>query len=78
MGYPKLTVAAGYNYVLSGALDIGTAFCSVFVGIGLGLGAKSFPSWWGTTVFLDTLDHNRTALTKVFQKGQTPIGPPTW
>lgn len=68
-----------YNYVLSGALDIGTALCVVVVGLGLGLGGKSFPDWWGNTVFADTLDYKKEAVSRVFIEGVTPpLGPSKW
>ncbi|PHH63553.1 hypothetical protein CDD81_5740 [Ophiocordyceps australis] len=67
-----------YNYPLSGALDIGTALCTVVSGIGLGLSETKMPDWWGTTVMGNTLDANGTAVTKAFIKGQTPLGPSSW
>ncbi|KND86728.1 Sexual differentiation process protein isp4 [Tolypocladium ophioglossoides CBS 100239] len=68
-----------YNYVLSGALDIGSRLCVVVVGLALGLGNANFPDWWGNTAPYDTLDNNGTAVTKKFIKGVTkPLGPETW
>ncbi|KAK2616194.1 hypothetical protein QQS21_000826 [Conoideocrella luteorostrata] len=68
-----------YNYVLSGALDIGTAICIVLVGLGLGLGNASFPDWWGNTVISSTLDANNLAVSKQFDPNTSqPIGPSTW
>ncbi|POR31920.1 Sexual differentiation process protein isp4 [Tolypocladium paradoxum] len=68
-----------YNYVLSGALDIGSRLCVVVVGLALGLGNANFPSWWGNTAPFNTLDANGTAVTKKFIKGVTkPLGPETW
>lgn len=45
-------LSARYNYVLSGALDIGTALCIVISGLALGLSNTEFPSWWGNDVFV--------------------------
>ncbi|PHH62850.1 hypothetical protein CDD81_6650 [Ophiocordyceps australis] len=68
-----------YNYVTSGALDIGTAFCTVIVGLALGLSESNFPDWWGTRVWQNTLDFNGTAVTRQFIPNVTqPIGPETW
>ncbi|KAG5931065.1 hypothetical protein E4U60_006517 [Claviceps pazoutovae] len=68
-----------YTYALSGALDIGTAFCTVLIGLGLGLSETNMPDWWGTLVWQNTLDFNSTAVTKEFVDGVTPpIGPATW
>lgn len=69
-----------YNYTLSGALDIGTALCTVVVGLVLGLGNAEFPSWWGNTVSYDTMDFFKNATTKTFDRagGQTPLGPSSW
>ena len=70
---------AEYNYVLSGALDIGSRLTVVVVGLGLGLGNANFPDWWGNTAPYDTLDNNQTAVTRTFIKGETkPLGPDTW
>ncbi|OAA72327.1 small oligopeptide transporter, OPT family [Cordyceps fumosorosea ARSEF 2679] len=67
-----------YNYTLSGALDIGNALASVVIGLALGLGNANFPDWWGNTVPYTNLDGWHNATTKVFHKGQTPLGPATW
>ncbi|KAG6185232.1 hypothetical protein E4U35_007572 [Claviceps purpurea] len=68
-----------YTYALSGALDIGTAFCTVLIGLGLGLSETNMPDWWGTLVWQNTLDFNSSAVTKEFVDGVTPpIGPATW
>ncbi|KJZ69609.1 hypothetical protein HIM_10997 [Hirsutella minnesotensis 3608] len=69
---------ARYNYPLSGALDIGTALCTVISGLALGLSGVEFPQWWGTTIVDSTLDAHGTAVTKQFIKGQEPIGPKSW
>ena len=67
-----------YNYVVSGALDIGTAFCIVVTALALGLSGVEFPNWWGNTVPFNNLDANGLALTKTFQPGQKPLGPSSW
>jgi hypothetical protein len=77
---PVLTFSfpARYNYTMSGALDIGTALCVVFVGLGLGLSEKNFPNWWGNTVPFDNLDANAAAVSKVLAPGAPPLGPSHW
>lgn len=68
-----------YNYSLSGALDIGTALCTVVTGLGLGLSETNMPEWWGTTVWQNTLDYNSSAVTREFVKDVTkPLGPDSW
>ncbi|KKF96328.1 Sexual differentiation process protein isp4 [Ceratocystis platani] len=67
-----------YNYVLSGALDIGTAICIVIVALGLGLGNANFPEWWGNTVFNNNLDANEAAVTKTLPDDGSFIGPSSW
>ncbi|GJN67455.1 small oligopeptide transporter, OPT family [Purpureocillium lilacinum] len=68
-----------YNYVLSGALDIGTALCVVISGLALGLSETNFPTWWGFEVLDSTLDANAAARTKIFIPNVTePLGPSTW
>ncbi|UNI18463.1 hypothetical protein JDV02_004731 [Purpureocillium takamizusanense] len=68
-----------YNYAMSGALDIGTALCTVISGLGLGLSETSFPDWWGTLVWQNTLDYNGTAVTRQFIENVTePLGPSSW
>ncbi|UKZ47498.1 hypothetical protein TrVGV298_001717 [Trichoderma virens] len=64
-----------YNYVLSGALDIGTALCTVIIGLGLGLGNASFPDWWGNTVINNNLDANGAAILRVAPTSGPGIGP---
>ena len=72
-------LTARYNYVLSGALDIGTALCVVVSGLALGLSGAEFPSWWWSEVISDTLDNNGTATTRIFIPNVTePLGPSTW
>lgn len=67
-----------YNYVLSGALDIGTAFCIVIVALALGLSGASFPDWWGNTVPFSNLDAEGTAVTKTLPDDGSFFGPTTW
>lgn len=72
-------LTARYNYVLSGALDIGTALCVVISGLALGLSETNFPTWWGFEVLDSTLDANAAARTKIFIPNVTePLGPSTW
>ncbi|KAF8811268.1 small oligopeptide transporter [Phlegmacium glaucopus] len=59
---------AKYNYVLSAALDAGTAigfiliyFCLQYPMNG-SIGLHTIQSWWGNQVFMETLDWNNTAL----------------
>ncbi|KAF7554266.1 hypothetical protein G7Z17_g3043 [Cylindrodendrum hubeiense] len=66
-----------YNYVLSGALDIGTALCIVISGLALGLSNTNFPDWWGNTVFNNNLDADG-AVTKVLPTDGSFFGPTSW
>ncbi|KDQ08895.1 hypothetical protein BOTBODRAFT_179527 [Botryobasidium botryosum FD-172 SS1] len=53
---------AKYNYVLSAALDIGTATTPIFIFACLqyplrgAIGANSIQTWWGNTVYTNTAD----------------------
>lgn len=68
-----------YTYALSGALDIGTALCTVIIGLGLGLSEAQMPTWWGTSVIEGTLDFQGQARTKQFIPNVThPLGPDSW
>ncbi|KAI0079167.1 OPT oligopeptide transporter, partial [Panus rudis PR-1116 ss-1] len=67
---------AKYNYVLSAAMDAGTAigvilvyFCLQYPQNGR-IGIDSIRLWWGNTVFKNTADWNSTPL-KRLQPGQT-------
>ena len=73
----NVSISARYNYVLSGALDIGTALCIVIAALGLGLGNANFPDWWGNTVFNENLDADG-AVTKVLPDDGSFFGPQTW
>lgn len=67
-----------YNYTLSGALDIGFAFCAICVALGLGLSSSTFPDWWGTRVVESTLDYKHHAVSKVLGPNDPSIGPSHW
>ncbi|KAJ9133870.1 Oligopeptide transporter OPT-like protein [Pleurostoma richardsiae] len=67
-----------YNYVLSGALDIGTALCIVISALSLGLSGAEFPDWWGNTVPYSNLDSDGTAVTKVLPDDGSFFGPKHW
>jgi OPT family small oligopeptide transporter len=67
-----------YNYVMSGALDIGTAICTVLIGLGLGLGNANFPDWWGNTVINNNLDAQGAAILRVAPTSGPGIGPTSW
>jgi len=59
---------AKYNYVLSAALDAGTAISTILIFFTLQypkngtIGKDTIQAWWGNTVFLRTADYNATAL----------------
>ncbi|KAH8200631.1 hypothetical protein TruAng_005168 [Truncatella angustata] len=67
-----------YNYVMSGALDIGTALCIVVSALALGLSGTNFPDWWGNTVWQKNLDNDGTAVTKALPGDGSFLGPATW
>ncbi|KAI1841653.1 hypothetical protein JX265_009332 [Neoarthrinium moseri] len=67
-----------YNYVMSGALDIGTALCVVIAALALGLSGSEFPDWWGNTVWQMNLDNDGAAVTKVLPDDGSFLGPATW
>jgi len=69
---------ARYNYVLSGALDIGTALCVVLQAVGLGIGNANFPDWWGNTVPFNNLDANWEAVSRKLPDDGSIIGPSSW
>nr|AGA20380.1 oligopeptide transporter 9 [Phanerodontia chrysosporium] len=73
---------AKYNYVLSAALDAGTAvgvllvyFCLQYPLNGR-IGENSINRWWGNTIFMKTTDWNGTALRQL-APGET-FGPKAW
>lgn len=63
---------------MSGALDIGTALCTVVIGLGLGLGNAEFPDWWGNSVTTNNLDYDGAAVLRVAPTSGPGIGPSTW
>ena len=65
-----------YTYVLSGALDIGTALCIVLAALALGLSGATFPTWWGNEVADNNLDAEGSAVTKVLPDDESFFGPP--
>jgi len=68
---------ARYIFVLSGALDIGTALCLTLFALGIGLSASSFPAWWGNTGYAETLDQTFKTNTLSLADGET-YGPTSW
>jgi hypothetical protein len=68
-----------YTYVLSGALDIGTAVCLTLYAVGIGISESSFPDWWGTVGYATSLDQNGLTMSKQLADGQAlPGTPATW
>lgn len=74
---------AKYNYVLSAALDCGTAigtllvfFCLQYPRSG-SIGRDTIESWWGNTVYMDTADQLALPLITI-PVGGKPFGPETW
>jgi len=73
---------AKYNYVLSAALDAGTAVGVIMVFFCLqyplngSIGKNGIQKWWGNNVYMDTLDWNMTSLRKL-APGET-FGPKVW
>lgn len=64
-----------YNYVTSGAMDLGLAICLIVMFFAVSLPQKTFPDWWGTTVVANTLDTMGTAVQTKLPKGEI-FGPP--
>lgn len=66
---------AKYNYVLSAALDAGTAISTILIFFLLQypkngtIGLHTVQAWWGNTVFRHTADYNQTAL-RTLAEGQ--------
>ncbi|KAF8961204.1 OPT oligopeptide transporter protein-domain-containing protein [Flammula alnicola] len=66
---------AKYNYVLSAALDAGTAVGLILVFFCLqypldgSIGRSNIQQWWGNTVYKNTLDWNMTSLRKLTNGG---------
>jgi OPT family oligopeptide transporter len=66
-----------YNFVLSGAMDIGTALCLTLYAVAIGISETSFPEWWGSVGYANTMDQEGTAVIKVLADGDF-FGPTTW
>jgi len=73
---------AKYNYVLSAALDCGTAIGTLIVFFALqyprngNLGENTIQSWWGNTVYARTADQKTLPLRQVTAGGF--FGPRSW
>jgi hypothetical protein len=71
-----------YNYVLSAALDSGTAISTIFIFFTLQypktgtIGSTNVAVWWGNTVYENTADYNGTSLNVLPVNGT--FGPGTW
>lgn len=66
-----------YNYVLSAALDVGLALCSLAIFFFIQLPGGEMTSWWGTNVIGSTADGMETAVRKVVAEGEI-FGPKEW
>jgi len=75
----RFTFWAKYNYVLSAALDAGTAISVVLVYFCLqyplngSIAANTIQQWWGNTVFRNTVDWNQRPLMELTEG--TKFGP---
>ncbi|KAL0958799.1 hypothetical protein HGRIS_014119 [Hohenbuehelia grisea] len=73
---------AKYNYVLSAALDAGTAVGVILIYFTLQyplngtIGKSTIQAWWGNNVFKQTADWRNTSFKQVVDGER--IGPPTW
>ncbi|KAL2276762.1 hypothetical protein FJTKL_00427 [Diaporthe vaccinii] len=65
-----------YTYSLAGALDVGNALCLILYALALGLSGSSFPEWWGTTGFAETLEAQAMAVSKTLKDGEVLVK--TW
>nr|ODN93225.1 OPT family small oligopeptide transporter [Cryptococcus depauperatus CBS 7841] len=65
-----------YNYVLSAALDVGTAISAIVLFLFLGLPGASL-NWWGTNVHKKTVDWNGDGATFKIAPPEG-FGPNTW
>ncbi|WWC88117.1 OPT family small oligopeptide transporter [Kwoniella dendrophila CBS 6074] len=65
-----------YNYVLSAALDIGTALSAIAIFLFLGLPGASV-NWWGNTVYQKTADWDGIGAAYL-DAPATGFGPDTW
>ncbi|KAI0056147.1 OPT oligopeptide transporter [Artomyces pyxidatus] len=74
---------AKYNYVLSAALDAGTAMGTILIYFCLqyprndAIGLNTIQTWWGNTVFQNTADWASPPL-KTLPEGQATFGPKRW
>ncbi|KAH8896754.1 OPT family small oligopeptide transporter [Thozetella sp. PMI_491] len=66
-----------YTFVLSGAMDIGTAICLTLFALGIGLSGASFPKWWGNDGFTSSLDQQGQTMSWQLPDGEF-FGPKTW
>ncbi|EFW21593.1 hypothetical protein D8B26_001765 [Coccidioides posadasii str. Silveira] len=66
-----------FNYITSAALDTGLAICTIVIITTLQLPNISFPSWWGNTAALKTMDQMGTAIIDPVPPGET-FGPRFW
>ncbi|EEP76496.1 OPT family small oligopeptide transporter [Uncinocarpus reesii 1704] len=66
-----------YNYITSAALDTGLAISTIVIVTAFQLSNISFPSWWGNTTALQTMDQKGTAIIDPLAPGET-FGPKTW
>jgi OPT family oligopeptide transporter len=73
---------ARYNYVLSAALDSGVAIASIIIFFALQfpksgtIGQNDIMTWWGNTVYLNTMDGAGAALKPIPDSGF--FGPSKW
>lgn len=66
-----------YNYVLSAALDVGLALCSLAIFFFVQLPGGDMSSWWGTTIIESTVDAQQAAIRKTVAEGEI-FGPKEW
>ncbi|EFR02303.1 oligopeptide transporter 5 [Nannizzia gypsea CBS 118893] len=66
-----------FNYITSASLDAGLAISTIVVIAAINLTGSKFPSWWGNTGSMETLDNLGEAIRQPLAEGQT-FGPPTW
>ncbi|KIV96090.1 OPT family small oligopeptide transporter [Exophiala mesophila] len=66
-----------YNYVLSAALDVGLALCSLAIFFFVQLPGGNMSSWWGVSVIDSTLDAQQAAIRKTVADGEI-FGPKEW
>ncbi|EFE43060.1 OPT peptide transporter Mtd1, putative [Trichophyton verrucosum HKI 0517] len=66
-----------FNYITSASLDAGLAISTIVVIAAINLTGSKFPSWWGNTGSMETLDNLGEAIRQPLAKGET-FGPATW